>query len=333
MSVDRPRPAQGAAADELLERAHRLRTELLRRGEFLPPDWSDEAARDLRSGGLSGFYLSGEAGAPGLAVFSQREGHAFAHVHIDPGDETSERAMALLQSVLGALSPEIRRADVGLSGLEPPAEQRLAEEAVRRFGGEALQRHSMERRMATPLADGPGPPGIPGRIAPLRGTTLDRLAELNWQSYRGSPDERLAAESLSEERRSLGEILDGRLGRVEEGASGVFQQTKDRPLGLIVVAEQAAGRYIVLDLAVDPAYRRQGIGAFLLGTSLERLRALGAELARLWVTDGNLPARRLYDRLGFVRAQSALIYRWSAWGPPVPARSGDPAGSPRPGAG
>ena len=44
--------------------------------------------------------------------------------------------------------------------------------------------------------------------------------------------------------------------------------------------------------------------------SLRALLALGYPKAHLWVTEGNRPARSLYEKVGFVVDASAAIYRW-----------------------
>jgi ribosomal-protein-alanine N-acetyltransferase len=55
----------------------------------------------------------------------------------------------------------------------------------------------------------------------------------------------------------------------------------------------------VTNLAVDPAWRGEGVGRLLLGTLLARHRARGARRAFLEVRPGNVEARRLYSGLGF----------------------------------
>jgi [ribosomal protein S18]-alanine N-acetyltransferase len=55
----------------------------------------------------------------------------------------------------------------------------------------------------------------------------------------------------------------------------------------------------VTNLAVDPAWRGEGIARFLLATLLARHRAAGARRAFLEVRPGNVEARRLYEGLGF----------------------------------
>ncbi len=62
---------------------------------------------------------------------------------------------------------------------------------------------------------------------------------------------------------------------------------------------------------VDPFARGKGLGMELLEAMMDWGRDLGAERAELWVTDGNTPAERLYERAGF-----------SPIGTPAPLREG-----------
>lgn len=55
----------------------------------------------------------------------------------------------------------------------------------------------------------------------------------------------------------------------------------------------------LLNLAVAPAARRQGIGERLLAAALEALRLRGVGQVFLEVRESNAAARRLYERHGF----------------------------------
>jgi|Deesub1362A_J573_1020465.scaffolds.fasta_scaffold01687_11 ribosomal-protein-alanine N-acetyltransferase len=75
------------------------------------------------------------------------------------------------------------------------------------------------------------------------------------------------------------------------------------PAGMVVgylclwlVAEEVQ----VQNLAVHPAFRRRGVGRFLLAEGLREAHRRGARLATLEVRPSNLAARRLYASLGFV---------------------------------
>jgi ribosomal-protein-alanine N-acetyltransferase len=55
----------------------------------------------------------------------------------------------------------------------------------------------------------------------------------------------------------------------------------------------------IMNLAVHPQYRRQGVARALLEESLSRARALGAAVAWLEVRPSNQPAQALYESFGF----------------------------------
>lgn len=55
----------------------------------------------------------------------------------------------------------------------------------------------------------------------------------------------------------------------------------------------------IMNLAVHQAFRRQGIGEALIRTVLKEARSRGGERATLEVRQSNIPAIRLYEKLGF----------------------------------
>ncbi|HCU56305.1 MAG TPA: ribosomal-protein-alanine N-acetyltransferase [Clostridiales bacterium] len=74
----------------------------------------------------------------------------------------------------------------------------------------------------------------------------------------------------------------------------------------------------ILNVAVDPDHRRQGVGRQLMAHLVEQARALSARAITLEVRESNLTAIRLYERAGFQLAgvrphyytdkENALIY-------------------------
>ncbi len=56
----------------------------------------------------------------------------------------------------------------------------------------------------------------------------------------------------------------------------------------------------LMNLAVDPAFRRLGIGSTLLQRGLEYLQSLGAKTCELEVRVNNQEAIALYEKFGFV---------------------------------
>lgn len=55
----------------------------------------------------------------------------------------------------------------------------------------------------------------------------------------------------------------------------------------------------LMAIYVDPAYLRTGVGRALITTARARLRLVGVTAALLWVLDGNVAARRFYERDGW----------------------------------
>lgn len=88
----------------------------------------------------------------------------------------------------------------------------------------------------------------------------------------------------------------------------------------VVVAEQAGqvAGYLcltvlldeaeILDVAVDPARQRSGIGAALLAWACDQARQQGATVLRLEVRATSDPAIALYERFGFVRGGLRRAY-------------------------
>jgi ribosomal-protein-alanine N-acetyltransferase len=92
----------------------------------------------------------------------------------------------------------------------------------------------------------------------------------------------------------------------------MFRQELTNPNSYIYLALQGdsligyAGFWLVLDeahitrITVAEKHRSMGYGRAITEHMLERAFDLGAALARLEVRETNVPARALYDRLGFV---------------------------------
>jgi len=79
---------------------------------------------------------------------------------------------------------------------------------------------------------------------------------------------------------------------------GLIAQATGQPLGFLL-AQCAAGESEIINLAVAPAARRQGIGGALLTAAVVRARGMGAQTMFLEVAGDNAAARALYDRIGF----------------------------------
>jgi ribosomal-protein-alanine N-acetyltransferase len=81
-------------------------------------------------------------------------------------------------------------------------------------------------------------------------------------------------------------------------APGWVAATEGNVVGF-AIARAVAGEMEILNLAVDPAGRRRGIGSALLDSALAFGRRAGARRAFLEVRESNGGARGFYERHGF----------------------------------
>lgn len=125
----------------------------------------------------------------------------------------------------------------------------------------------------------------------------------------------LKAETVSGLTRPMGETDLSEVLRIERQAylypwsEGVFRDCLRAGYGCFVheikstighlVVSCAAGEAHILNICIDPAWRRQGVAGHLLQVACERAQLLGAEMMFLEVRPSNLPACRLYYRYGF----------------------------------
>jgi ribosomal protein S18 acetylase RimI-like enzyme len=280
---------------------------LVARGESISSAWTEEAADDLRTGRQVGWTI----GEGAIAFTSARPKRTFGHVHIEGDADRLDRAETLLALLVTHLPPAVRRMDSGVSGLTEEEERLLGERFSLAPGASVLPRARMERPvpLAIPGSHLPEPTGV--RRRPVTEIPLPALTELDWRSFRGTPDENLVADTAEEDEQSLADVLSGRLGRFLDPASTALVQDNGELLGAILTAEHDARVAVFLDLLVEPSHRRQGLGRFLVQWGLRALTALGYSTARLWVTEANQPAWTLYESLGFTVAGRARIYRYA----------------------
>lgn len=126
----------------------------------------------------------------------------------------------------------------------------------------------------------------PYRIRPARLADAPAIAEL---------ERRCFSDPWSEQ--SFREALEGpwSFGLVAEPAGGGDAVT---PAGYLV-GRDVAGTGEILNLAVDPAARRRGVGRLLLQRGLAHFARRGVEEVFLEVRESNAEAQRLYLAAGF----------------------------------
>lgn len=76
---------------------------------------------------------------------------------------------------------------------------------------------------------------------------------------------------------------------------------EDKPVGFINYSKNGYNGHIIL-LAVGKEQQGQGIGKALLATALQDLKKIGTRKVTLYTQVGNVRARALYEKHGFVLA-------------------------------
>jgi ribosomal protein S18 acetylase RimI-like enzyme len=80
-------------------------------------------------------------------------------------------------------------------------------------------------------------------------------------------------------------------------------EIEGRVVGMAALGDSISGRAAeITSVWVDPGSRGRGVGDGLMEAVLEAARTAAYSEVRLWVTEGNTAAERLYARHGFVRS-------------------------------
>ena len=112
-------------------------------------------------------------------------------------------------------------------------------------------------------------------------------------------------ELLHIQRQSMQQAAEWSAGALLEGlAACLAAQTHDRVVGFLFYRELGSAEWEILNLAVHPAMRRQGIASRLIE---EFLAAVDGDVY-LEVRESNLPARTLYARWGFSEEGTRRAY-------------------------
>lgn len=75
------------------------------------------------------------------------------------------------------------------------------------------------------------------------------------------------------------------------------------------------GEIRLMDIALVPERRGRGLGGALVGMLLEEAERAGKSVS-LCVEEHN-PARRLYERMGFIEVGELGLYKLMRWAPPI----------------
>ena len=125
------------------------------------------------------------------------------------------------------------------------------------------------------------------------------LTDVPYRIRSGAPADAAALTAI--ERRCFGDPWSETSFRDALRASWSFGLVAEQADGIIgyLIAREAAGTGEILNLAVDPPYRRQGIAHELLVAGLRALDRRGTSEVYLEVRVSNEAAQSLYQRAGF----------------------------------
>lgn len=130
--------------------------------------------------------------------------------------------------------------------------------------------------------------------------------------------------------RSIAEVIAGHRaqGRFDPSHWWLARQ-EGAPIGVMLLIDQGTGEWEIEYVGVVPRARRRGLGRELVLTALAAARAGGASRVNLSVDDRNEPARRLYQRMGFVEEDHRQVYLqvWSRAGETGSEKGPSPVGA------
>jgi GNAT superfamily N-acetyltransferase len=139
-----------------------------------------------------------------------------------------------------------------------------------------------------------------------------RLTVDDWPAYRELRLQALAdapwafGSTLAREKAFSEEDFRVRLSQRAQWAAKVDGSFVGTVGGMLI--DEGDGPHLI-SMWVHPDGRGQGIGGLLVRAVLDWARDSGHERVRLWVTEGNKPAERLYAKNGFVRTGESQLAR------------------------
>lgn len=131
----------------------------------------------------------------------------------------------------------------------------------------------------------------------------DRLASLLLDAYRGSIDD--DGETLADARAEVAGYFTGAAGEPHLEASFVAIDGAKLVSACLVCLDD--GLPLIAYAFTAAGWKGRGLGSALLQLSLNALAASGYRHAHLWVTAGNVPAERIYERFSFAEDHGPAV--------------------------
>lgn len=143
----------------------------------------------------------------------------------------------------------------------------------------------------------PQAPTAPGGARRVRPDDKEALAILLFAAYRGTIDDE--GETFADALAEIEKTWRGAYGRFLPGCSFVVEEGEFLSSACLVSFFEPHAAPLVVFLMTRPEQKRRGLARLVLRRSMGALCEEGHDRLTLVVTDGNEPAQRLYDALGF----------------------------------
>jgi len=149
-------------------------------------------------------------------------------------------------------------------------------------------------------------------FVPFNVSMVDEISRLIFKCVDGTADQDIWPSffiSVQKIESFLHNMFEGSYGTHEDYYSWVLQENDMNIGACLFVSNEETG--FVVQIVVDPQYRRQGLGRRLLQHSCHSLIRINPKINRieLAVTNSN-PAKLLYESLGFKTLNSSTTFVW-----------------------
>lgn len=287
-------------------------------GDVLRWDYGPSAriiAACLADKRLAGYALVNQGRIEGYSFFVCEDDKGLIGDFFLLPNGAADQAPRLLEHVLETLlaTPGVRRVEAQIPHF--PVEE--LEPCFLRYGFRTYLRRFMVLDLSGRRPDSPGGArlkGGPFAFEPWQRKHDRQVAQLLWHTYRGHVDAVINDQYASVEgaSRLLENIteLHGCGELLASPSQVVTHQPTGKLAGVVVMTAVRPGTAHIPQVAVAREFQAQGLGTALLERAFREAQEQGYREVSLTVTDLNVGAVRLYERLGFETFRSFGAFVW-----------------------
>jgi L-amino acid N-acyltransferase YncA len=134
-------------------------------------------------------------------------------------------------------------------------------------------------------------------ISGIEGLNMDLYSDAEYEAFKYTSDKYLFSNKREDRIKTVKNLFNGDYGEIINECSFIIKN-KGRISGAVISSRLGFDRAFIVSIFVKRAYRKKGIGKFLLFTALNRLKALSYHYVFLWVNAENF-AQNFYSHYGF----------------------------------